>query len=160
MTGSRLLTATTLILCAWAGACITPQRVPPLSEALRTYNDGIRWQRFTIAANHVPAAERDDFLDRRDQLGEELRISDYEVIRVRYGSERRRARAHVKFTWHLDSRGVVHTTHTVQSWKRQGQAWILTGERHLRGEPMPGVAPARPDAATGQRASQRGSALR
>jgi hypothetical protein len=48
---------------------------------------------------------------------------------------------HIKFTWHLDSRGVVHTTHTVQSWQLQGTGWVLAGERHLRGEPMPGVPP-------------------
>lgn len=121
--------------------CVRPQRVQPLDEAIRTYNDGVRWMRLELAASQVPATERDRFLDERDQLGEDLRISDYEVIRVRHDQTGRRARVQLKFTWHLDSRGVVHQTHTVQSWQRSGHQWILVGERHFRGEPMPGVQP-------------------
>ena len=101
----------TAIAAALAGACMTPQRTQPLRDVVRSYNDGIRWQRFNLAAAHVPAAGRDDFLDRHDQLSDDLRISDYEVIRVRYDDARHQARVHIKFTWHLDSRGVVHTTH-------------------------------------------------
>lgn len=137
----HMLAAVCMVAALGAGACTGSQRTPPLDEALRTYNDGVRWQRFTVAAAHVPAPRRDDFLDQRDQVGEDLRISEYEVIRVRYDRSGRLARVHVKFVWHLDSRGVVHTTHTVQSWQFQGKGWVLAGERHLRGQPMPGVPP-------------------
>lgn len=140
---------------ALASACMTPQRTQPLREVVRSYNDGVRWQRFNLAAAHVAASSRDDFLDRRDQLSEDLRISDYEIIRVRYDDAQHQARVHIKFTWHLDSRGVVHTTHVVQSWQHSKKTWILAGEKHLRGEPMPGVEPRQPrsqDRAMGQAA--------
>lgn len=119
-------------------ACATPQIIP-LGEAVRTYNEGVRWERFELAADYVPPGRRDQFIDRRDQLHEDLRINDYEVVRVRYDQTGRRARVHVKYTWHLDSRGVVHETHTVQSWERHSRQWLMNTERHLRGEPIPGV---------------------
>jgi hypothetical protein len=122
-----------------AGACVTPRRVQPLGEAVRIYNDSVRWQRFDMAAGQVPSTDRDDFLDRRDQLADDLRITGYEVIRMRTDRSGHRARAQIKFTWHLDSEGTVHDTHAVQTWRRHGARWVLVSEHHLRGEPMPGV---------------------
>jgi hypothetical protein len=129
-----------------AAGCIAPKRVEPLGDAVRLFNDAVRWQRHEAAATRILPEQRDDFLDRRDQLADDLRISHYEVIRVRLDETGRRAKVHIKYTWHRDSRGVVHTTHSVQSWRRPGPSWVRMSEVHLRGEPMPGVepAPARP----------------
>lgn len=120
--------------------CLAPRRVEPLGDAVRLFNDAVRWERFEMAATRVTPTKRDDFLDERDRLSEDLRISGYEVVRVRRDKTGRRAKVHLKYTWHLDSRGVVHTTHTVQRWERSGSSWILLAEDLLRGEPMPGVA--------------------
>ena len=125
-------------LLLWA-SCGGVQPAEPLSDAVRAYNDALRWQRFDSAAARVTATDRDAFLDVRDQLHEDLRINNYEVIRVRFDGEESRARVHVKVTWHLDSQGIVHDTHTVQTWHREGSHWFLIRENHLRGEPMPGV---------------------
>ena len=103
------------------------------------YNDAVRWERFSVAAAHLPAGERDHFLDRRDQIHEDLRINDYNVIRVRYDEGHERARVHIKLTWHLDSQGTVHDTHAVQTWRREDKHWILVREEFLRGKPMPGL---------------------
>ena len=119
--------------------CAGAQAVEPLPQAVRGYNDAVRWQRFTAAAAHLDPARRDDFLDARDQLHEDLRINDFEVIRVRLDRDGVRARVHIKTTWHLDSEGIVRDTHTVQTWHRAGKQWLLIRETHLRGEPMPGV---------------------
>jgi hypothetical protein len=125
---------------AGLGGCGAAQREPePLDQAVRVYNEGLRWQRFDEAASRLPADRRDDFLDQRDQLHDDLRISDYDVIRVRYDGKQRRARVQVKYTWYLESRGVVHETHAVQTWHRGAEIWVMRGERHLRGETMPGL---------------------
>ena len=50
------------------------------------------------------------------------------MIRVRYDENQKRAKVHVKVVWHLDSQGIVHDTHSVQTWQRQGKHWILTKE--------------------------------
>jgi hypothetical protein len=137
----RLAGALLAVLGALASpGCGAAQRdVEPLDASLRVYNDGLRWQRFDDSASRLPAAQRDDFLDERDQLHEDLRISDYEVIRVRYDGKQRRAKVQIKYTWYLESRGVVHETHAVQTWQRGDTIWILRNERFLRGEPMPGL---------------------
>lgn len=130
-----------------AGGCGAAQTAEPLDEAVRAYNDAIRWERFEMAAGRVPPEQRDDFLDQRDRLHGDLRIHHSEVVRVRFDAQQRRARVQVKYVWYLDSRGTVHETHAVQRWERRGRFWILTGEIRLRGEPMPGVSEPEPDAA-------------
>lgn len=140
---ARLLALAVLAPLAGCGAA---QREPePLDQSVRVYNDGVRWLRFDEAASRLPANRRDDFLDERDQLHEDLRISHYDVIRVRYDGERRRARVQIKYTWYLESRGVVHETHSVQTWHRGEELWILRGERYLRGEGMPGLEGSPPE---------------
>lgn len=109
-----------------------------LLETVQTYNDGVRWQRFAAAAVAVPPAEREQFLDERDQLAEDLRITDYEVVRV--ADHGARAEIQVKLTWFRDSEGTVHDTWARQRWERQGGAWRVVDERRVRGEPMPGLA--------------------
>jgi hypothetical protein len=129
-----------LLLVAVGPGCGAGTRGPePLANAVRLYNDGVRWERFDQAAQKRPFAQRDDFLDERDQVHEDLRIHDYEVVRVRYGPQRLRARVHVKYSWYLNSRGVVRETHAVQRWEQQESLWIVTGETRLRGAPMPGL---------------------
>ncbi len=109
-----------------------------LMETVETYNDGVRWQRFTAAALAVPPAERDQFLDEREALAKDLRITDYEVVRVAAHGDR--AEIQVKLTWFLDSQGTVHDTWVRERWERQGAAWRVVDERRVRGEAMPGLA--------------------
>ena len=130
-----------LLATAAAGCAGGPQR-DVLMESVRTYNEGVRWARFTAAAVAVPPAERDQFLDEREALAEDLRITDYEVVRV--ANHARTADVQVKMTWFLDSRGTVHDTWIRQRWERQGKAWRVVDERRVRGEAMPGLAEAAP----------------
>ena len=140
----------------WAGlllvavGCGAAAKNPePLAHAVRLYNDSVRWQRFDQAAQRIPLAQRDYFLDQRDQVHEDLRIHNYEVVRVRYGPNRLQARVHVKYSWYLDSRGVVRETHAVQRWENHEGMWSVTGETRLRGTSMPGLPdPEEPDDAT------------
>lgn len=145
---SQLALLALLVLAAMAAAgCGAAQREPePLDQAVRVYNDGLRWERFDEAASRLPADRRDDFLDERDQLHDDLRISDYETIRVRFDGKQRRARVQVKYTWYLESRGVGLVHHAVQTWHRGDEIWVMRGERHLRGETMPGLKGSEPEA--------------
>jgi len=110
-----------------------------LVRDVRGYSDGVRWRDFNAAAQRLEPAHRDAFLDTHEQLEEDLRIADWEMRRLTYSADRNRAEVHIEWTWMLDSRGIVHTTVTRQSWSRRGKQWILEREERLRGEPMPGV---------------------
>lgn len=137
----RAALATALIACLWLllPACATPRATEPLETSVRLYNDSVRWQRFDDAAERLPAPERDGFLDRRDQLADDLEIHHYEVIRVRHDKTGMRAKVHVKYTWYLESSGVVRETHTVQQWHKGAEVWLMVSESLLRGDEMPGV---------------------
>ena len=53
-------------------------------DTARGYNDAVRWERFTTAAAAVPPAEREAFLDERDELAApdlRWRIPD-ELLRI------------------------------------------------------------------------------
>ncbi len=137
----RFLTLSLLTAC---GAI--PKQGEPLMDSVQLYNEGVRWERLANAASRVPAAERSDFLDEREELAEDLKISDWEVERVE--AKGGKAKIRVKYTWYLDDIGAVHETHAAQSWERHGKAWLMLGEVRTRGEPMPGLREPDEDADT------------
>ncbi|MDX2086271.1 MAG: hypothetical protein SFX73_00420 [Kofleriaceae bacterium] len=133
-----------LASCLVAAACGTTQRhTETLADTIRSYNDGVRWERFAVAAVAVPPAERADFVDEMDQRAKDLRISDYEVVKVDQKGEKL-ARVQVKMQWYLDSVGTLRETHALQTWERKGKTWWIVKEERLRGDEMPGL-PEPPD---------------
>src|SRR5262249_15025609 len=115
-----------------------PKAVESLGDSVRSYNDGVRWQRFEIAAVHVPAKERSRFVDESDARAKDVKITDYDIVGVDQHSDRE-ARVHVKVQWYKDSEGTVHETHAMQTWERHGKDWLIVDEARLRGAEMPGL---------------------
>jgi hypothetical protein len=139
MTRATVAAAAALVsAAALAGCGATSRSGETLVESVRTYHEGIRWSRIPIAASRIPPAERADFITEWDEIADDLRITDYEVVQMAQGD--RTATVEVKYTWYLDSRQVVHETRASEDWERQGQVWIKVGERHARGERMPGLS--------------------
>lgn len=117
------------------------KRANHLLDDVRGYHEGIRWNKFDQAAVRLPLRERDAFVNEREELSEDLRIADYELLRVRYArGNKLEAKVRVRYDWHLDSRGILHKTWANEVWERQGKRWILKDEHRAHGEPMPGLA--------------------
>ena len=114
-----------------------------LSESIRLFNDGVRWERFAAAATAVPPRERSQFVEDMDQRAGDLKITDYEIVRVDPHGERE-SRVQVKLTWYKASEGTVRETHAVQTWERHAKTWWMVEEIRLRGAEMPGLSE-RPD---------------
>jgi hypothetical protein len=129
--------AFTLLL---AGACagMSPQS-ETLSDTIRAYNDGIRWERYSNAAVYVPPKQRAQFVDDWDQRSKDLRITDYDVVKVDQRSTRE-ARVEIKVEWYRVSEGTVRETRALQTWERHGKAWLVVDEERVRGAEMPGLA--------------------
>jgi hypothetical protein len=108
---------------------------------VRSFQEGLRWRKYDMAADYVPAPSRERFLDAHDDVDADLRIDDYELMRVKVLDDPARAEIRVKYTWHLDSVGSVHDTVVEQSWVRQGKVWRIVASEHRRGEEMPRVLP-------------------
>lgn len=114
------------------------QNSETLAESIRSYNEGIRWQRYAIAAALIPPAERSKFVEEMDERAEDLRITDYEVVNVAR-SGKAEAKVQVKVSWYMDSEGTLRETHAVQTWQRTGKTWMMVEEARMRGHEMPGL---------------------
>ena len=124
-------------MCVVVG-CGGPQASDPLGDAIRSYNEGLRWGRYEVAATHIAPKERAQFVDDADDRAKDLKITQYDVVRV----ERRSARVatvHVKVEWYKESEGTLRETHAKQTWEKQGGSWLMVQEARTRGIEMPGL---------------------
>jgi hypothetical protein len=136
-----LTRAMVLVLAVTGCGATTTNRVDELDADLRVFHEGLRWRRYDDAAEHVPPLVRARFLDAHEDLDGDLRIDDYEVVRVTWtGAGKDHARVRVRYTWHLDSVGRVHETTVDQSWERQVKIWRIVASAHHKGEVMPAHA--------------------
>ncbi|HET9993717.1 MAG TPA: hypothetical protein VFQ65_34505 [Kofleriaceae bacterium] len=124
-----------LVLAACGAA---PRAGDTLVDSIRAYNDGVRWGRFEVAAIHIPAKERSQFVDDNDERAKDLKITQYDVVNVDQKGDRE-AKVHIKMEWYSDREGTVHETHAVQTWERRGKDWIMVDEARLKGTEMPGL---------------------
>jgi len=109
-----------------------------LADSIRSYNEGIRWGRFDKAASLRPAKERSQFADDMDKRANDVKITDYEIVKVDQ-KEERLATVQVKMSWYSDTEGTLHETHAMQTWERHGKDWLMVEESRFRGAEMPGL---------------------
>jgi hypothetical protein len=134
---SSMVVVVLVVACLGTGGCGTAaQRNEDLLYDVRTFQEGLRWRKYEMAADYVPAAIREKFLEAHDEVDGDLRIDDYELERVKL-DEASAATVRVKYTWHLNSVGTVHDTVVEQRWERQGKVWRITANAHKKGEEMP-----------------------
>lgn len=127
-----------ILLVAIAGCAGRQKDTENLSESIRSFNEGIRWQRFEVAAVSIPPRERSNFVEAMDERAEDLRITDYEIVRVDRRTDKE-AQVHVKVSWYRDTEGTLHETHAMQIWQRRGKAWLMVDQTRYRGDEMPGL---------------------
>lgn len=127
------------ILALTLGACGGAQRdSDTLQESILNYNEGVRWERFETAASSLPPRERGSFVDEMDQRAKDLKISEYDIVRVEK-TGKKAAKVQIKVAWYKDSEGTLKETHALQTWERHGKAWWMVEETRLRGDEMPGL---------------------
>jgi hypothetical protein len=122
------------------GGCgAAPRSTETLADSVRSFNDGVRWERFASAAARIPPPERAQFVDEMDERASELKITDYEVVTVDPRGSRE-ARVQVKLSWYRPAEGTLRETHALQTWERRGAAWLMVAEARVRGAEMPGLS--------------------
>ncbi len=127
------------IIAVTGGACGGARSSDTLGESLRSFNDGVRWERFEVAAARVPAAERSQWVADMDERAEDLKVTEYDIVKVDAQGERA-ATVQVKWSWYKTSEGTLRETHATQTWEKQGKVWILVDTAYMRGYDMPGLA--------------------
>jgi hypothetical protein len=121
-----------------AAACGAGRQHETLSDSIRTYNEGIRWERFEVAANAVPPTERTAWVQDMDERAEDVKVTDYDVVSVQRKAPRE-AHVQVKWSWYRNSEGTLHQTHADETWELHGKEWWMVDTKHVRGDEMPGV---------------------
>jgi hypothetical protein len=129
---------TALGVLIFLSACGAAPGVDTLADSVRSYNDGIRWGRYEVAAIHIPAKERSKFVDDSDERAKDVKITEYDVVNVDQKGAKE-AKVHIKMSWYSDREGTLHETHAVQTWEKQGKEWLLVEESRSRGTEMPGL---------------------
>ena len=100
-----------LLVVVLAACGARAQATETLTESVRSFNDGVRWERFTVAAVRIPARERTQFVEDMDLRAEELKITDYEIVSVDARGTRE-ARVQVKLSWYRPAEGTLRETRT------------------------------------------------
>jgi len=114
------------------------QNSETLAESIRTFNEGVRWGRFEVAAVSIPPRERSAFVEEMDLRTKDLKITDYEIVRVDRRNDKE-AKVQVKVSWYVDTEGTLHETHAMQTWQRKGKGWLMVDQSRFRGDEMPGL---------------------
>ncbi|MBS1121563.1 MAG: hypothetical protein H6Q90_3791 [Deltaproteobacteria bacterium] len=128
-----------MLVVATLAACGAAQRdADTLGDSIRSFNDGVRWGRYEVAAAKIPARERSQFVNDMDERSDDIKISDYEVVNVDARGPKA-ARVHLKLSWYRDSEGTLRETHALQTWERHGKLWFMVQEARVRGAEMPGL---------------------
>ncbi len=122
-------------LCA--GCLGGGMKVVPLSDSVRGFHEGLRWQRFKVAASFIaPGALKDSFLETREEVAEDVKVTDTVVMSLQIGPKGQRAFVKVRYTWHFDRIGVVEKTVVLQRWVKPKKLWLLKDEEIVSGEKL------------------------
>ncbi|MEK6609161.1 MAG: hypothetical protein AABZ30_15995 [Myxococcota bacterium] len=125
------------LLAAAAAACVGVTSADRLREALDVYNDGVRWGKLESAAPYVDAERQGEFRQLHRRERGDLEITNYELGEVVLDKDKTHATAHVTWTWHRRSEGIVRETVGEQQWERRGRQWIVAAEKRAGGDPLP-----------------------
>jgi hypothetical protein len=126
-----------LALLLLVGCAGQQKATDDLMEHVRGYQEGLRWRRWDEAAVHIEPDKREIFLDEHDQLDDELLIDDYEIERVKMERGRKAAKVLIRYSWHLDSVGLVNESLVEQMWHQRGKLWLVVAERMKHGKRLP-----------------------
>lgn len=111
-----------------------PKSGETLMESVQTFNDGVRWERYTVAASRVDATLRAAFLQQAEADSNDVKIAEYDVLGVE-GAQGDKATVAIKLKWYRESQGTVQSTQLQQRWVRSGRVWLLREQTWLKGDP-------------------------
>jgi hypothetical protein len=131
--------ALAMVLAACTLACITPtqRREDDLIHDARAWNDDFRWARWDIVGQSLPPEEGILFQERRNLVGDDLVIADYEVTSVRFVQGSRAAMVDVTLQWYRKTDPTVRQATLRQRWEVRSGRWMMIKQRRARGDRFP-----------------------
>jgi hypothetical protein len=136
--------------------CMTPtqRREDDLVHDARMWNDDFRWARWDIVGQSLTPQENALFQERKNLVGKDLVIADYEVTSVQFIQGSRAATVEVTLEWYKKSDPTVRQATLKQRWEQQAGRWMMVKQRRVRGDrfplvPEPAEEKAAPSSAAG-----------
>jgi hypothetical protein len=127
-----ILTAAMALLAA--GCANAPQtRSAMLAEAVRDYQEAVRWQRHDVAARFWPPDQRAGFVEGREALSRDVEIVEYDLVRVEMMPNKDDAIVRVELRWMRRDEGVLRQTALEQKWSFVPGGWRVVDEQRRSG---------------------------
>jgi hypothetical protein len=129
----------TMALTASALGCMTPtqRREDDLVYNARMWNDDFRWARWEIVGQSLTPEENALFQERKNLVGKDLVIADYEVTSVRFEKGSQTATVEVSLEWYRKSDPSVRQATLQQRWEQRMGRWLMIKQRRVRGDRFP-----------------------
>lgn len=126
-----------VLACLLAAGCVSADGMnTKLRDATTGYNRALRWGDIDRAAEYLPAAAQQSFLDRQEKIREKLIVADYEVTRLDLHKETGVAASRATITWHTERSTIIKVTHVDQLWQFHEGDFVLVDERRSGGDPL------------------------
>ncbi len=114
-------------------ACKTPkeQARNNLGISVQTYHQHMRWRRWQEASKYLAREDRNEFLGRMDELGDDYKIVSVEIRHIDYKADQPEATSEVVVEWLQEPEMVVHKEKITETWTLHDKVWLLT-ERDVK----------------------------
>lgn len=107
-----------------------------LQHTAFAFNEGLRWGRDADVLPRVDPAAMAGFQAMHAGWGEDVQISNVEILQSVVDDKLDKAVLTVKYTWYRNSEMVVNDTVTLQHWERRKGDWWMVAEEHKSGTPL------------------------
>jgi hypothetical protein len=112
-----------------------------LQEAVRSYNDNLRWERYREASTALPADRREGWVRSMERAGRTIRVVDYEITPVEVAETQ--AIVIVDLTYYRQPAVTLVQSRRMQTWRHAEGRWHLEADEEapLEEEPPPTTLP-------------------
>jgi hypothetical protein len=118
------------------GCAASDGMVDKLYDVTRAYNRSLRWGDWDRAAQYLPTASADAFLDAHQEFEDRLVVIDYQMTRLEVDKLTGIAASQVEISWHTKDELVVRNTVVNHVWQWHEGRWVLVDERRAGGRPL------------------------
>ncbi|HVI01652.1 MAG TPA: hypothetical protein VM869_23210 [Enhygromyxa sp.] len=125
-----------LSLALLAGCATSDGMIDKLYDTTRVYNRSLRWGDWDRAAEYLPQASTDGFIESHQALEDRLVVIDYQMTRLEVDKLNGIAASQVEISWHTTDHLVVRTTTVDHLWQWHEGRWVLVDERRSGGKPL------------------------
>ena len=113
------------LLLTAVGCAGAPKEKSNLFQNVKAYHRHMRWARYHEASNFLAEGEREAFLGRHEELGDDFRVVEYEIKTIRVVRRDVEAEAEVIMKWIREPDMRVHKDKIVEVWRNLKGHWTL-----------------------------------